>query len=210
MFGYTSPVGLREAKKLHTRQAIANEAMRLFVTRGFDAVTVAEIAEAAGVSEKTVFNYFPTKEDIFFDEVPARQTALVAAVRERSEGVSMFTALRELQAEQCGRVTSAEFAHFARVIDDSPALQAKELEVMVGFGDALAEAICAELGVSELDAHIAANALVGVHWQFFRNARRQALAGKHGPAAARRLRLQLERAYDLLEGGLGRLEMESE
>src|SRR5947208_11725614 len=115
-------MGLRESKKLQTRQQIADQAMRLFAKRGFDAVTVAEIAAAAGVSEKTVFNYFPTKEDIFFDEVPARQAALVAAVRERSEGVSMFTALRELQAAQCERMTSAEFAHFARVIDESPAL----------------------------------------------------------------------------------------
>jgi hypothetical protein len=127
-------------------------------------------------------------------------------VRERSRGVSMFAALRELQAQQCARLASPEFVHFARVIDESQALRAKELEVMVGFGDALADAICTELGVPELDAHIAANALVGVHWQFFRNARAQALAGKHGPAAARRLRTQLDRAYDLLESGLGRLE----
>ena len=60
----------------------------------------AEVARAAGVSEKTVFNYFPTKEDLFFDEVPARQAALVAAVREREHGISLLTALRELQAKQ--------------------------------------------------------------------------------------------------------------
>ena len=59
--------GLREWKKQHTRERIASEAMRLFVTRGFDHVTVAEVAEAAEVSEKTVFNYFPAKEDLFFD-----------------------------------------------------------------------------------------------------------------------------------------------
>ena len=69
-------MGLRESKKLHTRQQIADEAMRLFVTRGFDHVTVAEIAAAAGVSQKTVFNYFPTKEDLVFDEVPRREAAL--------------------------------------------------------------------------------------------------------------------------------------
>ena len=78
--GYTERVGLRESKKLHTRQQIADEAMRLFVTRGFDHVTVAEVAAAAGVSEKTVFNYFPTKEDLFFDEVPKREAALVEAI----------------------------------------------------------------------------------------------------------------------------------
>src|SRR5690242_15087640 len=58
-----SLMGLRETKKLQTRQMIAESAMGLFVRRGFDHVTVGEIARAAGVSEKTVFNYFPTKED---------------------------------------------------------------------------------------------------------------------------------------------------
>jgi AcrR family transcriptional regulator len=58
-------MGLRETKKLKTRQEIAGTAMGLFARRGFDHVTVAEVAEAAGVSEKTVFNYFPTKEDLF-------------------------------------------------------------------------------------------------------------------------------------------------
>ena len=198
-------MGLREAKKLHTRQAIADEAMRLFVTRGFDAVTVAEVAEAAGVSEKTVFNYFPTKEDLFFDEVPARQAALADAIRSRGKG-SIFAALREQQTAQCARLTSPEFVHFARVIEGSAALKAKELEVMSGFADTLTEVIRDELRVPEIDAHVAANALVGVHWQFFRNARAQALAGVHGPAAARKLRAQLNRAYDLLEQGLASLE----
>ena len=59
-------MGLREAKKLATRQQIADVAMRLFATHGFDAVTVAEVAAEAGVSQKTVFNYFPTKEDLFY------------------------------------------------------------------------------------------------------------------------------------------------
>src|SRR5919197_1129588 len=75
-------MGLREFKKQRTRQLIADTALRLFVERGFERVTVAEVAEAAGVSEKTVFNYFPTKEDLFFDEVEERETALVAAVRD--------------------------------------------------------------------------------------------------------------------------------
>jgi Transcriptional regulator len=69
-------MGLRETKKLQTRQAIADSAMGLFVERGFDHVTVGDVARHAGVSEKTVFNYFPTKEDIFFDEVPERLEAL--------------------------------------------------------------------------------------------------------------------------------------
>jgi len=198
--------GLRESKKHHTRERIASEAMRLFATRGFDHVTVAEVAEAAEVSEKTVFNYFPTKEDLFFDEVPARAAAFASAIRDREPGRSAISALRRLQDRDASRLTSAEFATFARIIEESPALRVKELEVMRYFAEALAETLRAELGVSELDARVAASALVGVHAQFFRLARKQALEGKHGPAAARKLKSDLARAYELLENGLGSLE----
>jgi AcrR family transcriptional regulator len=199
-------MGLRESKKLQTRQAIAATAMRLFVTRGFDHVTVGEIAREAGVSEKTVFNYFPTKEDIFFDEVPERLEALSDAVRARRSGQSLLEAMHELHAKQCGRLASPGFAHFARVIEESPALQAKEIEVMAQYTDHLAAAIREELGIRPADAQIAANLLMGVHWQVFRNAREHALAGRSGPTAARRLRRDLDRAYRLLEHGLGGLE----
>jgi AcrR family transcriptional regulator len=199
-------MGLRETKKLQTRQAIAAAAMRLFVTRGFDHVSVGEIARGAGVSEKTVFNYFPTKEDIFFDEVPERLDALTDAVRNRQPGQSLVEALHELHAQQCGRLASPGFAHFARTIAGSAALQAKEIEVMAQFSDRLAQTIQEELGLHSADAQIASNLVLSVHWQFFRNARAHALAGRSGPAAVRRLRADLERAYRLLEHGLGALE----
>jgi AcrR family transcriptional regulator len=199
-------MGLRESKKLRTRQEIADRAMQFFAQRGFDHVTVAEVAAAAGVSEKTVYNYFPTKEDLFFDEVPAREAALVAAIRERREGESILAALRGLQVSECPRMCSPGFATFARIIEESRALQAKELEVMARFANVLSEAIQTELAVDERDARIAAGLLVSVHWQLFRSARKLALAGKQGPAAVRRLRADLERAYQLLENGLTELD----
>jgi AcrR family transcriptional regulator len=198
-------MGLREFKKQRTREAIADTALRLFAEKGFDHVTVAEVAEAAGVSEKTVFNYFPTKEDLFFDEIDEREAALVAAIRDRRPDEPITSALRRHQINDCGRMCTAAFAGFARVIEESPALRAKELEVMARFTRTLAEALRAELGCDELEARIAASLLVGVHWQFFVTARQRALAGRHGPAAAKRLRADLERAYELLEHGLGEL-----
>jgi AcrR family transcriptional regulator len=197
-------VGLRETKKLATRQQIADVAMRLFAQRGFDHVTVGEIAADAGVSAKTVFNYFPTKEDLFYDEVPARARALAEAIRTRPDGESIVSTLRRLQVRECARLCSPGFATFARVIEESPALQAKELEIMAFYAQALTDALVEER-IDPRDARIAAGLLISVHRQFFRTARAQALAGKHGPAAVRRLRGDLERAYTLLEHGLGGL-----
>jgi AcrR family transcriptional regulator len=199
-------VGLRETKKEHTRTEIASTAMGLFVRRGFDHVTVAEVAAAAGVSEKTVFNYFATKEDLFFDEVPKREAALLDAVRRRTPGESVAATLHRLQARDCTRLSNPEFALFARVIEESPALQGKEMEVMARLTDSLAGVIADELGVAAIEAKIAANMLIGVHWELFRGARAQALAGRVGPGAVRHLRADLDRAYALLEHGLGSLE----
>ncbi|HEY7396920.1 MAG TPA: TetR family transcriptional regulator [Gaiellaceae bacterium] len=198
-------MGLRETKKLNTRREIADQAMRLFVERGFDRVTVADVAEAAGVSQKTVFNYFPTKEDLFYDEVPEREAAIAGAIRGRESGESVLAALRRLQIGECSRLCSSEFATFARIIEESPALQAKELEIMARFVHVVAASLESELGIDARDARIAAGLLVSVHRQFFRAARQQALAGRHGPGAVRRLRDDLERAYRLLEHGLGDL-----
>src|SRR5437660_7320825 len=115
-------MGLREAKKLRTRQEIADQAMKLFAQRGFEGVTVAEVAAEAGVSEKTVYNYFPTKEDLFFDEVPARQAAIVGTIRGRTPGESIVGALRRMQVSECPRLCNPGFAVFARVIEESKAL----------------------------------------------------------------------------------------
>src|SRR2546423_9245169 len=104
-------MGLRETKKLQTREAIAAAGMRLFVTRGFDHVTVGEIAREAGVSEKTVFNYFPTKEDIFFDEVPERLEALAEAGCGCPASQPPVTPMYRLHAAQCQRLTRPPFPH---------------------------------------------------------------------------------------------------
>jgi AcrR family transcriptional regulator len=73
-------VGFRERKKEQTRQSIAETAWRLFAERGYDRVTVAEIARAAQVAEATVFNYFPTKEDLFYSRLEAFGDQLVEAI----------------------------------------------------------------------------------------------------------------------------------
>src|SRR3954447_5826589 len=92
-------VGLRATKKARTRQTISDAATALFMERGFDAVTVAEIAEAADVSIKTVFNYFATKEDLYFDRADELVENLVRTISERETGQTIAAALRGLLSE---------------------------------------------------------------------------------------------------------------
>src|ERR687885_812084 len=88
--------GLRERKKRAARQAIAATARRLFAERGFDAVTVAEVAAAADVSEKTVFNHFPTKEDLAFAGREEGIAQVVAALADRPSGRSVLEVFRAM------------------------------------------------------------------------------------------------------------------
>src|SRR3954470_5407116 len=89
-------MSLRERKKQETRQVLSEGATRLFGARGFDNVTVAEIAAVANVSKMTVFNYFPRKEDLLFDRQEEAQELLEGAVRGRQPGETAVAALRRL------------------------------------------------------------------------------------------------------------------
>ena len=94
--------GLRERKKERTRQLIADTAKQLFAERGFEAVTVGEIARAAEVAEATVFNYFPTKEDLFYGRLEAFEEMLLSAIRDRGPGESVLTAFGRFLTAQEG------------------------------------------------------------------------------------------------------------
>src|SRR4029450_10280258 len=90
----STELGLRARKKEQTRRAIAEAAAQLFAEHGFDEVTVADVARAADVSEGTVFNYFPTKENLFYDQMEVFETSLLEAVRARAAGESVLSAFR--------------------------------------------------------------------------------------------------------------------
>src|SRR5882757_1372765 len=87
--------GLRERKKQRTRETIANAARRLFAERGYHATTLPDIAAAADVSTRTIFAYFPSKEDILFSDFPLMRTALSQALAERPQGQDALETVRE-------------------------------------------------------------------------------------------------------------------
>jgi AcrR family transcriptional regulator len=207
----TQVQGLRERKKAETRQQIAETARRLFGERSFEQVTVAEVAAAADVSEATVFNYFPSKEDLFYSGLEAFETAMLAAIRERAPGESALTAFGRFVTEPRGMLASKDpevierQAATTRVIEQSPALLAREREILDGFTDSLAELLREETGArpEDLEPWVAANAIMGVHRALIAFSRAQILAGARNPTLSRRVRDQAKGAIARLEDGLG-------
>jgi AcrR family transcriptional regulator len=212
--------GLRQRKKQQTTQLIADTAWRLFIDRGFDAVTVAEVAREADVSEGTVFNYFPTKEDLFYARMEAFEADLLEAVRERAPGESFLTAfgrfvLGMLEARGLLASTDKETADrlvaVTRVITASPALLAREQQIFNRYTASLAALMSKETGAAEGDVEpwVAANALIGVHRGLLDYTRRRVLAGVRNPRLGREVRRQGESALALLREGLGQYGAES-
>ncbi|MGW0516296.1 TetR/AcrR family transcriptional regulator [Crossiella sp. NPDC003009] len=196
-------MGLRERKKRETRQRISNVATELFLARGFDAVTVAEVAEAAEVSKMTVFNYFPRKEDLYLDRHEEIIEVLTSAITGRGE-LSVTAAVRRL----CHELTAANhplsgavdgFPRFWSVIKASPALQLRLLEHLRDTEAALVELLGGQRDPRAWQ--VAGMVLATVRSVFFANAR-AVLDGTPAKTVARR-RAHIDRAFDLLESGLG-------
>jgi AcrR family transcriptional regulator len=198
--------GLRERKKQQTRQLIADTAMRLFTEHGFDAVTVAAVAAAANVSEGTVFNYFPTKENLFFDGMESYEAELLTAIRDRGPGESVLAAFGRFVIERSSRLADADARQVittsARMIGASPALQTRERDIIASYTQSLAALIAEQTDAApdDIEPWVAANAIMGVHQALLDNVRRRALGDHPDPDLAAAARAQ--RALARLERGL--------
>ena len=204
----SAELGLRERKKQQTRQAIVETAHRLFAERGFDGVTVAQVARAADVSEGTVFNYFPTKEDLFYGGMEAFEAELVEAVRRRQPGESVLAAFRRFVLDRSVRLAAEETADLittaARIVTASPALRAREREIVAQYTDSLGQLIAEETraGPEDVEPAAAAHALMGVQRALVAYVRARVLSGERGPELAANVRAQGKRAFARLERGL--------
>ncbi len=161
------PTDRRSRKRLATREGISNAATRLFLERGFDQVTVDEIAEAADVGRMTVFNHFPRKEDMFFDRDEEGREILREALRQRDPRVAPIETLRllahRLVAEQSPLIEfTVESQGFIETIERSETLKARARAIR----DELAQVIAVALGEcvgrepGDPDAHLAADLLL--------------------------------------------------
>ena len=199
--------GLRERKKRAASEAIAATARRLFAERGYDAVTVAEVAAAAVVSEKTVFNHFATKEDLAFAGREEGIAQFVTAIAERPAGSSVldvFRAMTHTVLEVFVAGGDADLLAVAKIIRGSRALQ-ERLTVGWESGAAAITAVVAETSGADDDdlvPAIVARTLWFTHRSIFLAALNGLLAEEDGEQLAARLRVAADRAYDQLAGGL--------
>jgi AcrR family transcriptional regulator len=205
--------GLRERKKQRTRELIAETARRLFVERGFEHVTVAEVARAAEVAEQTVFNYFPTKEDLFYWRLESFEEELLSTIRERPRGQSIIEAFGRFVLRQRGLLAHPDpearehLAGISRMIWESAALRARESEIFERYTASLAALIAEEIRSQpdDVEPWVVANALMGVHRALIDFTRERVALGVPNERIARDLRAKAKRALKTLADGLGSL-----
>lgn len=198
-------VGLRERKKRQTRESIAAAAAKLFAERGFDGVTVDEVAQAANVSRQTIFNYFGSKEEMLFDRDREAEAALVGALRDRAPGtpvVDVFRAHTEAFWRRLEAV-GAPREPFWAIVESSPALRDYAEAMFARHARAVARVLADERGAPEDDAgsHALARALCGVNVAVLTCGLHRIAAGTAVPAVAREMVAEAERAYGLIDPG---------
>lgn len=197
--------GLRERKKRQTRQYISDVATGLFVERGFDAVTVAEIAEAANVSVNTVYNYFPAKEDLFLDREAGVVDRLSRWVRGRDAGESAARAVlrelrREVEAVSPGVGLVEGYDRFMRVLHGAPALRSRMWGMQQQIQEHLEQTLREETGAPAADP-LPALIAGQVNWahQTVMAAIGRAMADRRDPrAVSREVLVLLDDIEDLL------------
>lgn len=198
--------GLRERKKARTRRTIVSVALRLFAEDGYSQTTVAQIAEAAEVSPRTVATYFPAKEDIVFDLSEKTRDRLASAINGRAEGVDTMAALRSwlLDERELLEDDRELFICQQAVIDGESVLQARQRALMRDFELLLAGGLAEDLGMraSDLEPRLAAAAAIAV-FDLLEDERRRR-AGRELPAVEEQLE-KLDQALTFITGGVAAL-----
>jgi AcrR family transcriptional regulator len=189
---------------------IADAALRLFRARGFDAVTVDEVAQAAQVSKKTVFNYYPTKEDLLFPQVDRRAALLVEALDAVGPELSLVESFRQLCLRQTrfierlrGEAEQGELSVF-QIIQRHPALRRKVHENDARLTRSVAEGLAALSGRPVEDPVVAtvAATLLAAQGSLYRGLRARVAAGGTDEEIAEGYREDVHRVFDLLAHGL--------
>jgi AcrR family transcriptional regulator len=189
-----------------TRSRISQVATRLFIERGFDAVTVAEVAREAGVSSVTVFNHFPRKEDLLLDRTDDAVELLRSAVAGRPSDEDALSALRtaalRVVDERLALSGLAEGAvPFFRTVAASPALIARTREILAELQAVLGAALEQDPRFDG-DATLLAAFVVSGYATVFVETARRLIAGDDVDAVAALHRERVERLFAAVRDGV--------
>lgn len=202
-------MGLRERKKFQTRRRLMGTALTLFAERGFDKVSVAEIAEAAEVSKMTVFNHFASKEDLVLRPLEEHTLDVAQALRDRPSGESAVATVRrhyltavEERDASIGLDSEPMVVQLLRLIMETPVLLTRAHAALVRSSELVAEALAEETG-DPLMARVAAAQLMGTRATLVSENHRRLLLGDPAEEIARDAARLAERAFDLVEHGQG-------
>ncbi len=149
-------VGRRERKKAATRGAIADAALRLFLQRGYDQVSVKDVAEAADVAVTTLFQHFPGKEALVFDQDEDREAALVAAITGRPADQSVLDALQAYYESTRALTLDPGLRDFLELVRGTSALREYARRMWTRHETSLARAIADSTGAPRDDLGAAA------------------------------------------------------
>ena len=190
-----------------TRARILDVAHRLFLDRGYDAVTVAEVARGAGVSSVTVFNHFPRKEDLFLDRTDDAANLLRAAVRDRAPGVDVLSSLRGMTLqliEQRQPLSGVDprSVDFFRTVAGSTALVARAREIVAELQATLGEELERDAAF-EGDAELFAALFIAGYATVMVGTARRVIAGEPADAVVDDHRARFELLFDVLREGFG-------
>ena len=196
---------MRERKKRERREAIAARALRLFAENGFERVSMREIAQVADVSEPTVFNYFPTKENLVFNEDRERELALLQAVRDRPPASSVVAAFRDRLSSSWTGTAAKQTWIGSESCRGARGLQRHRRELYARQALSLAAVLKTQAGgrLGDVTAFSAARALMGVMAAAGETLGQRLLSGASPKSVTRDVRADVVRAFDLLETGLG-------
>jgi AcrR family transcriptional regulator len=195
---------LRERKKRATRTLIADTALRLFAEQGFDQTTVAEVAAAAGVSAKTVFNYFPAKEDLFFDLDEEVEQRWLDAVADSQPGEPLLAGLRRRLVSRFGSHPGGPGGQFRKVLAGSTLLQARGQQMWASHEDSVALALAGRLGVDADDPtpRVLAHQVLSIAPMIMRMAEAWTEQGATPDEIRERTLRLVNRSFDILEHGM--------
>ena len=152
---------LRERKKQRTREALQRVALSLFERKGFDRTTVADVAAKADVSPRTVFRYFPTKEDIVFGDAAAELERLVGALASRPAGEAPFAAVSAALLEFAPTLDSELTARRCSLLSSNSVLLGRALHIHDEWAGALAAELARREGATEPDLRLRMAAEIG-------------------------------------------------